>query len=651
MRRPRRLSPGRLGMILLACAALSGAAPGCAAEPPDPAAGPFTNSLGMRMVPIPAGEFLMGCGEGPPRTQAQWEGRDFDEAPAHKVRIARALFLSAREVTNAQYERFDPAHKKLRGRGGVSRTDDEPVTFVAWADAAQFCRWLSKREGRSYRLPTEAEWEYACRAGTTTAYHTGERLGPEQANIGLSPDRKRKLRTLPVGSYPPNAWGLHDMHGNVAEWCQDWHGPYAAGEQADPVGRAGGWARVARGGSYNIPSWQGDNARYCRSANRQGFLPEDANRVVGFRVALGPVPQTSPLPPAPAPAHQRNVRQGPAPRDGPDPKTPYFVNFTERKANPTIPKDTWGPIFSAWNHDTALCVCPNGDVLAVWYTTKSESGRELALAASRLPAGSDRWQGACLFFDVPDVNDHAPALLCHGKRVYHFSNQALSGWVDAAVIMRVSEDSGATWSAPRIILPRRRDRRNPHSLHMPVCAFATRSGVLGLVLDAGGGRSCLAVSKDGGESWRLTEGLIAGIHAATAEPDDGRLIAFGRGPDPMPVSVSTDLGRTWQVRKTPFGPIGVGQKAAALRLASGALLLCGPDTHKPPRTGRRGTFAALSDDGGKTWAHVRHLPGVGGYLSAAQAPNGVIHVFGTRMTCAAFNERWLREGRPLAAEE
>jgi hypothetical protein len=113
------------------------------------------------------------------------------------------------------------------------------------------------------------------------------------------------------------------------------------------------------------------------------------------------------------------------------------------------------------------------------------------------------------------------------------------------------------------------------------------------------------------------------------------------------VSVSTDLGRTWRVRKTPFGGISVGQRAAALKLAGGSLLLCAPDTHKPPHSGRRGTFAAVSDDGGKTWPHIRSVPDVGGYLSAAQAPDGVIHLFGTRMTCVAFNEAWVRQGKPV----
>jgi hypothetical protein len=126
---------------------------------------------------------------------------------------------------------------------------------------------------------------------------------------------------------------------------------------------------------------------------------------------------------------------------------------------------------------------------------------------------------------------------------------------------------------------------------------------------------------------------------------DGALLTFLRGPDPMPVAVSHDLGDSWEVRETPFPGIGGGQKAAALRLASGALLLCSIDSRK--RLVGGGTFAALSPDDGKTWTHVRKVEGVGGYLSAAQAEDGVIYLFGSRMGCAAFNEAWLRQGKPV----
>ena len=242
------------------------------------------NSIGMRFVTVAPGEFVMGDGAGPPKTPAEWEARDYDESPAHQVKISAGFLLGAHEVTNAQYERFDPAHKKFRGQDGVSQSDDEPVTFVTWSQAVAFCAWLSKIEGKPCRLPTEAEWEYACRAGTTTPFSTGASIDAGQANIGQTKDGKLRATTVPVGSFAANAWGLHDMHGNVLEWCLDWHGPYDAAAQTDPVGRADGYAKVARGWCFARPERTRKPLKYWRSANRSGFLPEDANRLTGFRV-------------------------------------------------------------------------------------------------------------------------------------------------------------------------------------------------------------------------------------------------------------------------------------------------------------------------------------------------------------------------------
>ncbi len=611
-----------------------------AAEPPT--ARTFINTIGMKFVEIKPGTFVMGQGDAAPRDRGEWAARDWDEAPAHPVKITRPFHLSVCEVTNAEYERFDPAHKKYRGKDGVSSADDEPVVFVTWQQAVDFCAWLTKQEGKPYRLPTEAEWEYACRAGTTTLFNTGETLTPEQANLGVGRDGKA-LKAVAVGSYKPNAWGLHDMHGNVAEWCADWHGPYAAGEQADPVGRADGYARVTRGWSFLAPSVWKDGTRFARSANRSGHLPDDANRYTGFRVALGAMPTTAPLPVVVLP-HQMDVRQEPF-RSDRDPKKPYFIDYVKAGKNPVIAKDSWGPIFSNHNHYAAVCVCPNGDVLAAWYTTVGEPGRELAQAASRLRAGSDQWDAASLFFDVPDVNDHAPVLFCDGKRMFHFCTQSLRGWDDAAVMMRTSDDSGATWSRARIILA----RDDPRHMSQPCSAFVGKDGVMVLACDGDVHKDeRVLTSRDGGKTWSVGKGDMrasAGgryvIHPAAVALGDGSLLAFLRGPDPMPAAVSKDLGETWDVQPTQFPGIGGGQKAAALKLSSGALLLCGADTKKKLVGG--GTYAALSLDDGKTWPHVRKVEGVGGYMAAAQAADGVIYLVGTRMGCAAFNEAWLKE--------
>ena len=148
-------------------------------------------------------------------------------------------------------------------------------------------------------------------------------------------------------------------------------------------------------------------------------------------------------------------------------------------------------------------------------------------------------------------------------------------------------------------------------------------------------------SRDAGLTWRVGKGNLEGIHPATVLLDGGGVLAFTRGPKPMPMFTSTDLGETWQAADSPFPGISVGQKAAALKLAGGAILLCSHDNGKQLVGG--GVFAALSLDHARTWPHIRKVEGVGGYMSVAQAPNGVIYLFGSRMTCVAFNEAWLRE--------
>ena len=253
---------------------------------------PFVNSLGMKMAVIPAGKFQMG----------QHLGGEFDERPAHEVTISRPFSLSATEVTNAQFEPFEPTHKTLRGKRGLSKEDDEAVVFVSWDEAVAFCRWLSRKEGKPYRLPTEAEWEYACRAGTTTAYHTGDQLPAEY-------HKNQKFQwspvpvSLAVGKTPPNPFGLYDMHGNVEEWCLDWYGSYESAAQTDPVGRESGEMKVARGGSHNT------DLVFLRSTNRSGSLPGDKSWMIGFRVVCGELPRTTPMPVSRRPIWARDVKQ------------------------------------------------------------------------------------------------------------------------------------------------------------------------------------------------------------------------------------------------------------------------------------------------------------------------------------------------------
>jgi formylglycine-generating enzyme required for sulfatase activity/tRNA A-37 threonylcarbamoyl transferase component Bud32 len=236
---------------------------------------PFVNSVGMSFVRIEPGTFVMGSPKGE-------IGRCPDEIP-HRVTLTRGFHLAVTPVTQAQWQAAlgaDDNPSQFRG-------DDLPVEQVSWDEAAEFCRRLGGREGRRYRLPTEAEWEYACRAGTTTPFNTGKTIRTDQANFdgdeaygpGLGGGGCRGT-TTPVGSFPANLWGLRDMHGNVWEWCAVWYGPYGKGREKDPVGPAAGEQRVVRGGSWSY------GPRVCRSAFRGRGAPGQRTPHVGFRVAM-----------------------------------------------------------------------------------------------------------------------------------------------------------------------------------------------------------------------------------------------------------------------------------------------------------------------------------------------------------------------------
>jgi formylglycine-generating enzyme required for sulfatase activity len=280
------------GILALVAALVMGAPmrSGAAETPPEglPEAeenGRQENSVGMRFVFVPAGEFLMGPDGGE---------RDGDEgAVQRRVTITRGFYLGMYEVTQADYERVMGVNPSQFAAGGGYRdrvqgidTSRFPVDSVSWSDAVEFCRRLSalaaeKQAGRKYRLPTEAEWEYACRAGTTTWWSHGD----EVEALGAFAWHRRRgsdLRPHPVGEKKPNPLGLYDLHGNVWEWCSDWWGALSALPEAaaDPAGPAEGDAKVLRGGGwYSL-------AGRCRSSSRVGDPPSVRDPDTGFRVVL-----------------------------------------------------------------------------------------------------------------------------------------------------------------------------------------------------------------------------------------------------------------------------------------------------------------------------------------------------------------------------
>ena len=451
-----------------------------------------TNSLGMEFVSIEPGTFTMGS-ENAALSDELTDGKahlrdgDWDEKPGHRVTLTTPFYIGIFQVTNAQYEQFQPAHSKLRGKLDFSQDDEEAVVFVDWHEATRFCEWLSEKEGLPYRLPTEAEWEYVCRAGTTTHFHTGDTLPAAfHKNVGESwyPDAGRSRGTeevvpLHVGQTPPNAWGVHDMHGNVEEWCQDWYGPYDSQPQVNPVGAETGLYRVTRGGSHSTLLC------YLRSANRMAAVPEDQHWYIGFRVVCGEMPQTPPTPAPKVALWGRDVKGEPA--GTPAPEAPYFA---EPIPYVRIPEGSNGPLFSAHNHVPSIVECSNGDMFAAWYSCVTERGRELTVAASRLRFGETAWDSAEPFWGPPDRNNHATALWRNENgRIYHFNGlSAAATWGPLALVMRYSDDNGATWSRPRFISPEHRLR------HMPITAvFRRRNGSILLACDAvsgGDGGDC-----------------------------------------------------------------------------------------------------------------------------------------------------------------
>jgi len=292
----------------------------------------MTNSIGMKLKLIPAGKFMMGSNE----SRGDLESAGFvladgfdnsDEHPEHKVEITKPFYFGIHEVTRGQFgsfvadTKYEPEAEK-DGRGGwgidaaggcaqkaeynwqtngLPQTDSHPVVNVSWNDAAAFCEWLSAKEGKQYRLPTEAEWEYSCKAGTRTYFSTGDGLASLKGSENLMgtsdkskypahDDAKYQLfkfddgwfYTMPVGRFKSKAFGMYDMHGNVSEWCSDWYDKeyYASSPQMDPVGATSGSFCVNRGGHWT------SCAPDCRSAHRNWNHPSSCGFTTGFRLAL-----------------------------------------------------------------------------------------------------------------------------------------------------------------------------------------------------------------------------------------------------------------------------------------------------------------------------------------------------------------------------
>jgi formylglycine-generating enzyme required for sulfatase activity len=701
------MKPIRLFLIPLILSVASVCSLGKTAEP-------VTNSIGMKFVRIEPGTFTMGQ-DGPPmedylrqkqfgEMHKDFDRIDFDEKPAHKVTITQPFMMGVTEVTVVQFRQFDPQFKMNDPKSKPA--DDDAASGVTWEKAVAFCEWLTKKEGTTYRLPTEAEWEYSCRAGTKTLFHAGDDLpdshqkwfgednfrgvyfppGPmareydwrnagkpaaslkQRQIIGLDhPAEESKAGgagSLRVAQKTPNAWGLHDMHGNVAEWCSDWYGPYERGAQTDPVGRADGDCRVFRGGFHS------SMIRFLRSANRGSWVTNSPSERIGFRIVQGELPKAKPLPLAAPPLNAHNVSQRDA--DKSVRVTADAPFFEGPKPFVRIPDDAFGPVFVSQNHSPAITECPNGDLLAVWFSTMGETDLTTANAASRLRYGAKEWEPASPFWDAMDVNDHAPKIWWDGdKTLFHI----VEGRQHGDILIRRSTDNGVTWSKAEVMRAHGESAGNP---------IRTMEGVIAIPFDFSG----LSISRDNGKTWSETgrdrrgsddiqpggKGpFIAGIHSPIVELADGRLMAFGRlSPEEpaqerfdlkMPVSYSSDLGETWQWAISEFPIISNTQRPAMLRLKEGPIVLCSfTDQARTPKDQRQGLafkstsgnytgtglYAAVSYDEGKTWPDRRLIAPEGktiadtnGYLAITQTRDGRIQLI-TSKNHYAFNLAWIK---------
>lgn len=609
----------------------------------------YTNSLGMQMIRVSPGKFRMGSGRG-----------DYDERPIHEVTISRQFYLSETEMTVKAFQQFRPDFQDM---GPFTPY----VTGISWEDAVAFCIWLSKKEGRTYRLPTEAEWEYAARAGSTGDFSSG---------------------SVPLNAGQPNAFGIKNMESEAAEWTLDWYAQYSPDDQIDPVGPASGFARAVRGGGIMGPYDEGPSGfvpHYRRDSNRASIAPGFRGRnPIGFRVVQADLPLTPALHVEP-PFWQEFVKQAPPVKSGPSKNTPWF---RQRTVMPIPPEDSENDALTAagidpgilgHNHSGGAAVLPNGDLLVIEFSASTPSTEYLpdtSFIAFRRRFGSEQWDPPAAFYDFADVNDQSALLWNDGGTLRFFGGGA--GLNGVPFRTQTSSDNGATWTVPEFPL-----LRGPIGGFTPqpiTSAFRDQGNRIYVASDGIGGESLLWASDDNGVAWVDTGGRTGGRHTTFVVRKDGTLLGLGGKVTNidgfMPQSISRDDGRSWTVTKTQFPALGSNQRPIVMRLASGRLFFASDWQDRrgaqPAGIAEHGAFVALSDDEGvtwrvktistalpheahllkrKTWAKDYHPYGTFGYTMAAQGADGLIHVI-TSMNHPAqefeMNEAWvLSDAAPM----
>lgn len=602
------------------------------------------------MAQIAAGSFIMGAddtslspavvnGFGVMSTRPAHG--DFDEVPAHRVTIAHAFSIATHLVTVKEFQQFDPAYQRVAAY-------PDYAAGISYHQAVAFCAWLSRKTGKPYRLPTEAEWEYVARAGTQTPFFTG--------------DAPPKLGQA-------NAWNVVIGEG-TPEWVADWYGPYSAAAQTDPTGPLDGYFRVLRGGGLDFRKskpgeiYPATAPYFMRSANRASMAPSYASNAgnIGFRVVQAPA-----LTPHPSPAAQyfffTDVKQTPVDiAEGPDPAKPFyhthelFPNLNGK----SMPDVGWRSGLARGlginYHNSAVQVLANGDVVAAYYNTpRNEDDPDQTVMVMRRRAGAEDWDMPEPWPDFADAACAAPVFWNdRGHLWLFFGFPRLIGAPPFAYT--TSDDNGASWSAiefPHFNAPIGRYVSQPIN-----SVVRAKDGTIyiptdstGRDADGNGSISVVWATHDNGRTWYDTGGRTAGRHTTIVMARNGDILGFGGKNSSidgrMPLATSSDGGKTWVKSKTIFDPLASGERPSVIRLASGRLFFVADfNPHGEKHVHKDGAYVALSGDDGKTWT-LKHLPAdilTVGYVTATQGPDGVIHIVTSKNTVnyeIELNEAWI----------
>ena len=613
------------------------------------------------MARIAAGSFTMGAGaEALPAAVTQGYGvmsarpthGDWDEHPAHKVTLTHGFLISKNLITAREFQEFDPGYKPVPGffsKGGQGiGVNLDYAAGLSYEQAVAYCKWLSKKTGRPYRLPTEAEWEYVARAGTQSPFFTGD---------------------TPPKPGQENPWGVVIAEG-TPEWVADWYAPYQPGPQVNPTGPLDGHFRVLRGGGLDARHpkpgqiYPAMAPYFMRSSNRASMAPSFAskNGNIGFRVVEAPSPR-------PHPAPQRlywfktDVKQTPVSITvGPDPEEPFYRTHElfPNLDGKSMPDVGWriglARGLGITYHNSAIQELANGDMIAAYYNSPDkEDDPDQTVLIMRRRAGSETW-------DMPEPWPYFADAACaapvfwndHGLLWMFFGFSRLIGAPPFAFVQ--SKDNGAAWGPirfPHFTAPI--GRYDPQPINSIVRA---KDGTIYLPTDAPGrgagglsAASAVWATKDNGKTWYDAGGHTGGRHTTLVVAKNGDLLGFGGKNSEidghMPLSISSDGGKTWHVRPTPFDELMSGERPSVIRLADGRLFFVADyNPHRMKHLHKDGAYVALSSDDGATWK-MKRLPSnilTVGYVTATQGPNGLIHVVTSKNTVnyeIVLNEAWV----------